>query len=491
MIAKKRLAVARLWHEGNSFSPLPTTQADFERREWFEGAGPLARYRGTGTELGAVAAFIDANPDWEVQVLRCASAPPGGPVEDVLFERIIADMLRGLEGGRWDAVYLSLHGALVTQSEPQADLKLIRRVRGAIGDVVPLGVSFDLHANISPDLARLVDFASGYKTHPHIDMDRTAAIVLAELARLVAGGTKLHGAVKKIPVLLHSFNMRTAAGPMADTVNEARALCVNGVKDITVFGGFVWGDSPDAGATALAWAETAGQAQAAADTVAAKLYARRDQFHAALPTPEQGLAQALKTSGLVCVVEPSDNPLSGGIGDTTGLLHALMEAGIDGEAVFAFLYDPALVQQAKAAGIGSRIAAKLGGRIAPHFGAPIAATAEVVTLTDGRFVNEGPFETGMAVDLGETAVLRVSSKHGGGVKVIVTSSCQAGIDPAYFRLHGIDLDNTRLIAAKAKNHFRAAFVDRAAAIVDVDTPGPAALDLSVLPFRHLPENIEK
>ncbi|MCW0232175.1 MAG: M81 family metallopeptidase [Ferrovibrio sp.] len=484
MTVKKRLAVARLWHEGNSFSPLPTTLADFERREWFEGADHLARYRGTGTELGAVAAFIDTQPDWDVTVLRCASAPPGGPVEDALYERIVADMLRGLGEGPWDAVYLSLHGALVTVSEPQADLKLIRRVRAAIG-TTPLGVSFDLHANIAPELVQCVDFASGYKTHPHVDMDKTAAIVLAELERLAGGGTKLHGAVKKIPALLHSFNMRTAAGPMADTVDEAKALCRDGVKDVTVFGGFVWGDSPDAGAGILSYAETAVQAAQVAEIMAAKLYARRAQFHAALPTPAQGLAQALATPGLVCVVEPSDNPLSGGIGDTTGLLHALLETGIDGEAVFAFLYDPALVQQAKAAGIGNRIAAKLGGRIAPHFGAPVAATVEVVALTDGRFINEGPFETGMAVDLGETAVLKT-----GSVKVIVTSSCQAGIDPAYFRLHGIDLATTRLIAAKAKNHFRAAFIDRAAVIVDVDTPGPAALDLAVLPFRHLPAGME-
>lgn len=485
MTLKKRLAVARLWHEGNSFTPLPTTLADFERREWFEGNEGLACYRGTGTELGAVVAFGDAHPDWDITVLRCASAPPGGPVEDALYERIVADMLRGLESGTWNAVYLSLHGALVTESEPQADLMLIRRVRAVIGGT-PLGVSFDLHANISPELPQLVDFASGYKTHPHVDMDATAARVLAELARLADGGTKACGAVTKLPVLLHSFNMRTAAGPMADTVNEAKAASTGGVKDITVFGGFVWGDSPDAGAGILAWAETATAAKAAADDIASKLFARREQFHTSLPTPAEGLRAALQKPGLACVVEPSDNPLSGGIGDTTGLLRALLDMKIDGEAVFAFLYDPDLVQAAKAVGIGARLAAKLGGRIAPHFGAPLEVQAEVIALTDGRFVNEGPFETGMAVDLGETAVLKT-----GDVKVIVTSSCQAGIDPAYFRLHGIDLDRTRLIAAKAKNHFRAAFVERAAIIVDVDTPGPAALDLSVLPFRYLPDGMEK
>ena len=39
---------------------------------------------------------------------------------------------------------------------------------------------------------------------------------------------------------------------------------------------------------------------------------------------------------------------------------------------------------------------------------------------------------------------------------------------------------------KAKNHFRAAFAPRLGAIVDADCPGPAAADLSTLPFRRAP-----
>ena len=50
---------------------------------------------------------------------------------------------------------------------------------------------------------------------------------------------------------------------------------------------------------------------------------------------------------------------------------------------------------------------------------------------------------------------------------------------------GIDLKSLRLLCVKAKNHFRAAFASRCAAIIDCDTPGPACLDLTQLPFRHL------
>ena len=49
-----------------------------------------------------------------------------------------------------------------------------------------------------------------------------------------------------------------------------------------------------------------------------------------------------------------------------------------------------------------------------------------------------------------------------------------------------DWDGTLLLCVKAKNYFRAAFAETFAAILDVDTPGPAALDLARLPFRHVP-----
>ena len=63
----KRLAVARLWHEGDSFCPDATTLDDFRQREWVAGEDALAHYRGTATEMGAVVDFLDGNED------RCAA----------------------------------------------------------------------------------------------------------------------------------------------------------------------------------------------------------------------------------------------------------------------------------------------------------------------------------------------------------------------------------------------------------------------------------
>ncbi|MGH6960423.1 MAG: M81 family metallopeptidase, partial [Dongiaceae bacterium] len=207
----KRLAVARLWHEGNSFSPVRTTLADFERREWVEGPAAREFYRGTATELGAAVAFADAHPAWGITFLRCVAAPPGGPVEESAFDAIRASLLDGVRSSRWDAVYLSPHGALVTDARPTAELDLLTDVRAAIGSA-PLAISLDLHANIGAPLLGLVDVATGYKTYPHTDMDATGAKALRLLTDHAEGRSNPVGALVKLPAILSSFNMRTTAG---------------------------------------------------------------------------------------------------------------------------------------------------------------------------------------------------------------------------------------------------------------------------------------
>jgi microcystin degradation protein MlrC len=203
------------------------------------------------------------------------------------------------------------------------------------------------------------------------------------------------------------------------------------------------------------------------------MYQRRSRFEVRLPTPEEALRNVRRGAA---VLEPSDNPLSGGVGDTTGLLRALVASRRS--AVFAFFWDPELAARCER---GMRMPVQLGGRLAKTWGPPVALEVEVERVTDGRFRNAGPMERGLEVNLGRTAVLKA-----GVLRIIVTESCQAPNDPEYFRLHGIDVSATELVCAKAKNHFRAAFGALFDPVAEVDTPGPAAANLLALPFKNLP-----
>jgi microcystin degradation protein MlrC len=488
-MAMKRLAVARLWHEGNSFSPVPTELAHFRRREWTIGEAAREFYRDTATELGAVVTFAEKQGDWRVEFLRAASAPPSGPLTESAFAAIVEEILAALADGGYDALYLSLHGALVTERRPAPELDLLREIRRIAGDR-PIGVSLDLHANIGRPLLDLVDVAVGYKTYPHTDMAATGAKLLRLLTAAAEGRIRPEGAIVEVDAILPSFNMRTTDGPMAEVAALARKwMSRAGMLDVSTYGGFAYGDSPHAGAAVTAFSDGEPRlAQEAAEAVAAALAERRERFYIRLPDPAAGIAAALAASGPVAVLDPADNPLSGGIGDTTGLLQALLAAAPDGPAVFAFFHDPALVAEAHAQGPGARLDCRLGGRLTEAYGPPVEAAAIVRRLTDGRFRNSGPMERNLAVDLGRTALLELAGRAA-PIQVIVSESCQAPNDPGYFELHGIDLAATRLLCVKAKNHFRAAFADRLAKIVDVDAPGPAAADLARLSFRHAPARL--
>lgn len=477
---RRRLAVTRLWYEGNAFCLLPATAADFERREWLRGEDALRAARNTATELAAVCDFIDSQPDWEVSVSRCASAVPSGKIVDSVFTHFLEEVLEDFKAGApWDAIYLSLHGASITDRRDEPEVDLLRALRREFPDT-PIAASFDLHANHATVLTDLLTFAVGYKTYPHVDMREVAARALSLLARTASGEIRPVGALRNDGYYLSSVNMCTDQGPMAELQALARELTVAPVLDISVFGGFAYANSPNIGASVMAYAD---DDLAAARIAVEKVYGRLLELLPAFDIPllgaDEALERALAVPGLVAVTDAADNPLSGGIGDTPGLLRALMKQRIEEPVVFAAFADQALVQRAQRQGLGATLTVSLGGRLTSAYGPPVKMQAQVERLTDGRFRNSGPMENGVTVDCGPSVVLRHGQLH-----IIVTSFVQPSNDPAFFALHGIDLKRTRLLCVKAKNHFRAAFLPRCARIVDADIPGPATLDLASLGLRR-------
>lgn len=477
---KRSLAVARLWLEVNTFSPVPTDLADFEAKEWFEGRDGLPAFAGTPTELGAVAAFVERHPDWDVEVLRCAAADPGGPMEDALFERFLADVGRGLSARRWDAVYLSLHGALATPTRLTPDIDIVKMVRGIVG-AIPIGASFDMHANMSPEMAGLVDVSAGYKQLPHLDMHEVAEKVLKLIVQTADGKIRPVGAVARPGCILHSFNMRTSDGPMKELEAFAAARTVPPILDITPYGGFPYADSPFTGASVMVYADgDQAAARRAAEEVSAEMKRLSPQFAVERPGASAGLEEARRVDGgPVAVLESGDNTYSGGIADTTGLFRALLAFDPAEPALFAYFHDPALVERAHALGIGATLDCSLGGRVAPEFGAPVAITAEIVQLTEGTFINKGPMQRGVESRMGRAVLLRL-----GRIDVVVTSKRLPVNDLGYFELLGVDVRRVKYLCVKAKNHFRGAFAPLCAGIVEVDTPGPAAIDLANMPYKH-------
>jgi microcystin degradation protein MlrC len=275
--------------------------------------------------------------------------------------------------------------------------------------------------------------------------------------------------------------MRTSDGPMKELEEFAAAAVVPPILDITPYGGFPYADSPFTGASVMVCADgDAAAARKVAEEVAAEIRRLSPQFAVERPDAGAGLEQARASQGgPVAILESGDNTYSGGIADTTGLFRALLAFDPQEPAVFAYFHDPALAERAHAAGVGAVLDCVLGGRVAPEYGAPVALQGEVVSLTEGTFVNAGPMQRGVEAQMGRAALLRR-----GLIEVVVTSKRLPVNDTGYFELLGVDVRRVKYLCVKAKNHFRAAFAPLCTGIIEVDTPGPAGIDLASMPYRH-------
>src|SRR2546429_5462916 len=86
-------------------------------------------------------------------------------------------------------------------------------------------------------------------------MYETAWKALDVLSRELRGEIKPVVAIAKAGAILPSFNMRTAEGPMAEIEALAANHATGTILDATPFGGFVYGDTPCAGASVAVTAD--------------------------------------------------------------------------------------------------------------------------------------------------------------------------------------------------------------------------------------------
>lgn len=481
-----RIAIGSFMHESHAFSPRLTRLSDFDAGHLVRGAEIPAFFAGTRTEL---AAFLTAGTQegWNCIPLLAARATPSGLVEAETYARLKEELLTRLRDALpVQGVLLALHGAMGVEGLPDGEGDLLAAVRRQVGPSVPVIVTLDMHANVTAQMADTATALIGYQTYPHVDQHERGQEAAQLMARTLRGEISPVTVRVAPPALITSMNMRTAEGPMAALVAQARALTSEpGILAATAFGGYPYADFADCRPSAVVVADAdSGRAEEVARGLARAIWERRHEFHAALLSPEEAIRQTREMlehrgSGPIALVDVTDNPASAGTGDTTGLLAAMLAADLP-NAAFGTLYDPESVERAIAAGVGNRVDLALGGKCAPQFGGPVRVTATVRTLSDGRFRNKGPMNRGVEMQMGRTAVVQVS-----GMQVVLTEFPVAPIDPEAFRRVGIDPADLSLLGIKAKNHFRAGYEPFLRAILLVDAPGLATLDLSRLPYKQI------
>ena len=483
-----RVLLAQFMHETNTFSKLPTTLDDYRRRFLVEGEAIVPKFEGTKNEMGG---YIDsaAKYGWQPVYAVAANATPSGTLTKETWETIRDIILDSAKkAGSLDGICLSLHGAMVSETEDDAEGALLEALRAIVGPDVPIAATLDLHANATIRMASNANALVSFRTYPHVD-GYERAIQAAALVQEAMEGRKKPRCLLLQPAMLEGADhgRTTQPGQMRDLLARADAYEKEpGIDVVSIQVGFTWSDIPYTGPSIAVSHEPGAEARAKsiAQALIDDIWKRRDETLAntAYRSVADGVAAAksgIGKKGPLVIADGTDNPGGGGYNDTTPVLQALLDAGIENVA-YGTIFDPKAVQQAIKAGVGAEIDVELGGHTDPSMGKPVKAKAIVKMLSDGTFKNDGPMNAGVETQMGPTAVLRI-----GGIDVVTISSRVQTIDLQVFLSQGIDPTTKSVVVVKSVQHFRAAYGPIAREIVLVDSGGICSPDISRLKFKKL------
>ena len=331
--------------------------------------------------------------------------------------------------GPFDAIYLDLHGAMVAENTEDGEGELLRRIRGVVGDELPIVASLDYHANLTPEMAKLATALVGYRTYPHIDMAATGKRAVELLDRLLQGEaaalSRLSPARFPDPAGLAMHLHRAGQGDLRPGRRDRGAASSShnqGIVSVTHTPGFPPADIAQCGPALVVYGHDKEAVEAAADKLAPTVKAQEKAFRRRAARSRRGgaarhRAVAARRSKPIVLADVQDNPGAGGTSDTVGLLRALMRHKAKG-AVIGMIVDEEAAKAAVETGEGNIMRRGIGAVVGYAGETPVEADWRVVRLGDGNFTGTGPFYGGATLpDRADGAGHRRGERRLGGARL--------------------------------------------------------------------------
>lgn len=343
---KKRIFVAGMHQESNSFTSLMSTKEDFF--EYWEGEELIEKMPG-------VKELIDAG--FEIVPGLYASAWPGGILKLEDFREMAEYMLSKLPlDGSIDGVFFPSHGALEVEFIGSGDAFLISMIRERVGARVPIAVALDLHANNTYTLGRLANIIYGYRTAPHIDIAenriRTAKLLIRALEEKAEPWTE----IIRLPFMMPGENMMTDSGFGREVVERLPELEeVPGVWCASYFAGMPWVDCAQGGSSiVISGTGDKNPGLRAAKKFGQEIWKRRKEFifQGESMDPEEAVEAIDKwckehQEYPAILSDSADNVTAGASGDNGYLLDLIQKKGVEKVLYAAMIDRPAVEFLAK------------------------------------------------------------------------------------------------------------------------------------------------
>ncbi len=481
----KRVLIGGMQHETNMFNPALTGLDEFRIRGLFFGDDIVAKRRGTNTETGG---FIDSLEKNGIEIVPSALgvAMPAGMVTEEVFDVILKGIYETLDREKVDGILLTLHGAMVGVEHEDGEGYILECVRKKVGKNIPICITLDFHATLTPLMAANCDFMTVYRTYPHMDMADRGREAGEVMRRILAGEIHPVMGLSKQPLLIGPpLNVLPHDYPMKLVMDRARQMEreIPGVIAACPAHGFMQQDVPCAGTGVIVTTDNDPElAQKLAKELGDMMFEHRREFLIPLPDPAETIRQAMKAENPpVAIADSGDNIGGGTPGDGTALLQEIFRQGVD--SAFVPLCDPEAAKLAAEAGVGATVTLEVGGKSDPLYGPPVKITGVVRTITDGVYLNRawGGYSAGVVDNQGLSVRIDVD-----GITVVLTSHPMSPNNIMHAKSIGVYPEDYRMSVCKGGLAFREAYKPPVVnTYIQSDTPGFSSSNLGNFTFTRI------
>ena len=507
-----RIPILGISHETNTFSNVP---ADYNqwvntgilRGQEIIGKFADARYTISGYLQAATELGFDAVP------LMYAVTGPIGTITKDAYDRLSSEMFDMLkQGAPWDAVLIANHGAAVSEEFPDMDGEFCRAVREIVGPDIPVGVTLDMHANVSKAVVEHTDVCIVWRTNPHLDPKPRGRKTAELIYRSAKGEIKPTQWIEMPALLINIVKQFTGEEPMKSWVAQCVAANeTEGILDTSIAEGYPYADVHEMGMSWIAIADNDIElAKSTAQGMAQQAWNEREKLVVDIPTIDEALDQALNDYvgprdigdaddvptdgtaltmpadssetrlGPIVLMDVGDNIGGGSAADSTHILKRAVDRNIS--SFLQTLYDPESVQQCINAGVGATVDLAVGGKTDQLHGEPVQVTATVKAVSDGLYEELGASHGGFRYySAGKSARIDTT----GGQTILLTSERAGNTTRAQMYHIGIFPERYRIVVAKGVVSPRPAYQPIAGKVIIVNTPGVTTADLSTFNYKNI------
>ena len=316
-MAIKKIAVGGISTECSTYSPLYQNESDFESLQ--------------GRDLLDLVGFPFDDYGIETYPIFFNRSVPGGPIESRYFRQIkdkfIAE-LKSLE--KLDGVLLIMHGAIFVDDLDDPEGEWIEAVRDVVGEDCIISVSFDLHGQMTNKIANNIDAFAGYRTAPHIDVEKTYKRASKMLTDALKNNQRPNVLWSTIPVLVSGEMSSTFIEPCQSIYKNLELLDQRkGVIDTNLMVGYVWADTQRAAASSVVTCTDEKAGVEVCQIIANLYWDSRHQLKFDMRSGDISAAINSLPKSFSIIADSGDNPTAGGVGDRADILEAVLRNRIE------------------------------------------------------------------------------------------------------------------------------------------------------------------